>query len=80
MLTLITKNIASFHKVQTLKPPKPTSTTLEIENMWNDIKDAEVAYVQKIDTNRYLNCLRDNNDIEECAICMITYKDEVIIH
>lgn len=66
------KNVNTFHRVQKRKPPKPTvtvdNTTMDF---WRkDIEYSKVAYARLVRVNRYLNCMKENSDIEDCSICM----------
>lgn len=43
----------------------------------DDIKISEDTYDRKVRVNRYLNCMKENSDIEECAICMSSFVEVI---
>lgn len=77
LLTSITKNVAYFHKVQKRQPPKPTTTLTSMKEWLDDIKLSEDTYDRKVRVNRYLNCMKENSDIVECAICMSSFVEVI---
>lgn len=72
LLTSVTKNIANFYKVQQRKPPKPTVTfSFPTLQLWlQEVGNSKNVYERKVRVNRYLNSMKENSEIEECAICM----------
>lgn len=52
--------------------PKPTITyDIGTIDFWErDVMQSQAEYGRLVRVNRYLNCMKENFDIEDCSICL----------